>query len=124
MKWIIIAFVLCLLSFSLQANASEYPTDYLYATKAEMKRLGNDLTEKIIDSREAVFEWWLMGTAILITFAGIAIAVSAFLIGMHFRDMKSEAKEYVEEIKKGKDYANQMIGDIEKVRKEAYAFKF
>ncbi|MCY4384988.1 MAG: hypothetical protein OXE44_17785 [Nitrospinae bacterium] len=86
--------------------------------------MGNDLTEKIIDSREAVFEWWLMGTAILITFAGIAIAVSAFLIGMHFRDMKTEAKEYVEEIKKGKDYANQMIGDIEKVRKEAYAFKF
>ena len=123
MRWVIVAFAFCLLSFSVQVNASEYPAEYPYATKAEMKHMGNELTEKILSSRETAFEWWLMGIAVLVTFAGIAIAVSAFFIGMTFRDMKTEAKEYVEEIKKGRDYADQMIGEIEKIRDAIYEFK-
>ena len=38
--------------------------------------------------------------------------------------MKTEAKEYVEEIKKGRDYADQMIGEIEKARNELYDLNF
>lgn len=124
MKWVIVAFAFCLLSFTVQANASEYPAEYPYASKAEMKHMGHELTGKILSSRETAFEWWLMGIAVLVTFAGIAIAVSAFFIGMNFRDMRAEAKQYIEEIKKGRDYADQMIGDIEKVRNEIYELKF
>ena len=124
MKWVIVTFAFCLLSFSVQVNASEYPVESAFATKAEMKHIGNELAGKILSSRETAFEWWLMGIAVLVTFAGIAIAVSAFFIGMTFRDLKSEAKEYIEEIKKGRDYADQMIGDIEKVRNELYDLKF
>ena len=123
MRWVIVAFAFCLLSLSVPVSASEYPAESAYATKAEMKHMGNELTEKILSSRETAFEWWLMGIAVLVTFAGIAIAVSAFFIGMTFRDMKTEAKEYVEEIKKGRDYADQMIGEIEKIRDAIYEFK-
>ena len=42
---------------------------------------------------------------------------------MNFRDMRAEAKQYLEEIKKGRDYADQMIGDIEKIRNKTYEFK-
>lgn len=124
MKWVIVAFAFCLLSFPVQVNTSEYPAEYPYASKAEMKHMGNELTEKILNARETAFEWWLMGIAVLVTFAGITIAVSAFLIGMNFRDMRAEAKQYIEEIKKGRDYADQMVGDIEKVRNEVYELKF
>ena len=124
MRWVIVAFAFCFLSFSVPVSASEYPADYPYATKAEMKHMGNDLTEKLLNSRETVFEWWLMGIAVLVTFAGIAIAVSAFFIGMNFRDMRAEAKQYIEEIKKGRDYADQMIGEIEKARNELYDLTF
>ena len=123
MKWVIVAFVFCLLSFSVQVNASEYPAEYPYASQAEVKQMGNELTEKLLSYRETAFEWWLMGIAVLVTFAGIAIAVSAFFIGMNFRDMRAEAKQYLEEIKKGRDYADQMIGDIEKIRNKTYEFK-
>ncbi|MCY3824934.1 MAG: hypothetical protein OXG62_13830 [Nitrospinae bacterium] len=123
MRWVIVAFAFSLLSFSVQVNASEYPADYPYASKAEVKQMGSELTEKLLSYRETAFEWWLMGIAILVTFAGIAIAVSAFFIGMNFRDMRAEAKQYLEEIKKGRDYADQMIGDIKKIRDEIYEFK-
>ena len=43
---------------------------------------------------------------------------------MNFRDMRAEAKEYIEEIKKGRDYADQMIGEIEKARNELYDLTF
>ena len=84
MRWVIVAFAFCLLSFSVPVSASEYPAESAYATKAEMKHMGNDFAEKILSSRETAFEWWLMGIAVLVTFAGIAIAVSAFFIGMTF----------------------------------------
>ena len=124
MRWVIVAFAFYLLSLSVQVNASEYPAEYPYASKAEVKQMGNELTEKFLSSRETAFEWWLMGIAVLVTFAGIAIAVSAFFIGMNFREMRAEAKEYVEEIKKGRDYADQMIGEIEKARNELYDLTF
>ena len=110
MKLLIIISSFCVLLFNAQAYASEYPTENPYATKSEMKRMGDELRGEIIDSHETTISWWLEFTALFLAVV-VIVAGGVGVISIQnlkettrdIRDMKIEAEKIIDYMGKQKE---------------------
>ncbi len=73
------------------------------ATKVELQRLFNELRTEYLDARAKSVDWWLGFITIVLTFFAviipIAIAIVSYIGRNRFRELESDAKKYVDEIK-------------------------
>ena len=82
----------------------------------EVQSLRNELRRELLDDRAASIDRWLFVLAIALTTAGLVlaffsiVAVVAGYIGFRrFQEIETEAKRYVEEIKRNRDESDEML---------------
>ena len=79
------------------------------AVEEEMQSRFNDLRSELLDDRADYIDRWLSVMAIVLTFFGIVVAIAGFLGFRRFREIETEAKNTLEEIKKTRDKSHDIL---------------
>ncbi len=83
------------------------------AAEVESPDRFNDLRKQYLDARHESIDWWLTGIAIVLTFFAVAVAVFGFIGIKQFQDLRGEAMQHVDEVKR---LANEADEDISEMR--------
>ena len=82
------------------------------AVKVEIQHHVNELRREQLDEHEKYIDYWLSAVAIVLAFFGIVVVVAGYIGFRRFREIETEAKGYVEEIKKHRDEADKIRQDM------------
>ncbi len=96
------------------------------AENVEIQHRFNELRRELLDDRAASIDWWLVVIAvalafitIVLTFFGIVVVVAGYIsfkryeeMMKRFQEIETEAKGYVEEIKKHRDESAEILQDM------------
>ena len=82
------------------------------AVKVEIQRHVNELRREQLDDHEKYIDYWLSAVAIVLAFFGIVVVVAGYIGFRRFREIETEAKGYVEEIKKHRDESSEIIQSL------------
>ena len=69
------------------------------AVEVEMQRRFNEFRSQYLDERAKSINWWLGSIAIVLAFFGVVVAIAGFIGFQSFREIETEARKHVEEIK-------------------------
>lgn len=83
--------------------------------KVEMEHRFNEFRSQYLDDRAKSINWWLAIIAAILTFFGVVVAIAGIVGFRRFRDIETEARGYVEEIKAHKEQAEKDTGTIRKL---------
>ena len=75
----------------------------------EIQHRFNELRRELLDDRAAYINRWLDVIAIVLAFFGIVVVLGSYIGFKRFQEIKTEAKGYVEEIKKNRDISAEII---------------
>ena len=67
--------------------------------KVELQQFFNELRKEYLDTRAESVNWWLQFVTIVLAFFGIIVVVLGYFGIKSFKELESDAKQYLEEIK-------------------------
>ena len=82
------------------------------AVEVDIQSRFNELRGELLDDRAGYIDWWLSVTAIVLTFFGIVVAIAGVVGFTWFREIKTEARNILEEIKKTRDKSHDILQDL------------
>lgn len=102
-------------------NPEENPKPDSVADNVEIQRRFNELRGELLDKRAVSIDRWLSVIAIVLTFFGVVVVVAGYIGFTRFREIETEAKGYVEEIKKNRDISVGYLDSIKTMTAEIVA---
>ena len=82
------------------------------AVEVDIQSRFNELRGELLDDRAGYIDWWLSVTAIVLTFFGIVVAIAGVWGFRWFREIKTEARNILEEIKNTRDKSHDILQDL------------
>ena len=89
------------------------------ATDVEISRRFNELRRELLDDRAKTINWWLGGAAIFLSLFGIVAVIAGYFSFERFREIETEAIEYMESSRKHAEDARNLVGEIKADREQA-----
>ena len=69
------------------------------SAEVEIQRLINELRREQMDDRAGTIDWWLAAVAVALGFLGIVVVVGGYIGFTRFREIETDAKNSVEQVK-------------------------
>ena len=100
-------------------NGTSAQPDPPVAGIIEIQDRFSDLRSELLDGREKLVDWWLVGTATFLTLFGLGAVGAGYLGFKRFHEIKVEARKNVTASKKYAEEARSLVEEIKAKRDEA-----